>query len=63
MEEQLLTINEAADYIGVTPRTIYNWISEGTLGHYRVGEGRSIRIGTDHLRKYLQEHEVTGEKA
>lgn len=63
MEEQLLTINEAADYIGVTPRTIYNWISEGTLGHYRVGEGRSIRIGTDHLRKYLQEHEITGAKA
>ena len=63
MEEQLLTINEAADYIGVTPRTIYNWISEGTLGHYRVGEGRSIRIGTDHLRKYLQEHEITEAKA
>jgi excisionase family DNA binding protein len=63
MEEQLLTIEQAADYVGVTQRTIYNWISEGTLGHYRIGEGRAIRIGTDHLRKYLQEHEVTGEKS
>lgn len=63
MEEELLTIQEAADYIGVTPRTIYNWVNDGSLGCYRLGDGRSIRVGTDHLKQYLQEHEKTGEKA
>lgn len=59
--EKLLTPQEAADYLGVHYRAIYNWISDGTLGCYRIGDGRSIRIGMSHIQKYLKEHEVTNE--
>lgn len=58
MEETLLTVQEAADYLGVTYRAVINWIQDGSLGCYRIGDGRSIRVGTDHLKKYLKDHET-----
>ena len=61
MEETILTVPEAADYLGVNKRTIWKWIQEGSLGCYRVGDGRTIRIGTSHLQDYLKSHEVTNE--
>ena len=59
--ETLLTVAEAADYLGVTYRAVLNWIGDGSLSCYRIGDGRSIRIGMTHIQKYLQAHEVTGE--
>lgn len=38
-----LSISGSAELIGVTEKTIRNWISAGTLPAYRVG-GRTIRI-------------------
>lgn len=61
MEETILTVPEAAEYLGVNKRTIWKWIQEGSLGCYRVGEGRLIRIGTSHLQEYLKTHEVHNE--
>ena len=58
--EALMTVQEAADYLGVTYRAVLNWIGAGTLSCYRIGDGRSIRIGMTHIQKYLAEHEVTG---
>ena len=42
-----LSTKEAADQLGITPRTLYRFIDEGSLPAYRFG--RVIR---------LQEHEV-----
>lgn len=42
-----LSTREAADRLGITPRTLYRFIDEGSLPAYRFG--RVIR---------LQEHEV-----
>ena len=39
----LMKVPEAAERLGVTPKTIYNWISKGKLKAQRVG-GRNIRI-------------------
>ena len=58
MEEVLMTVQEAADYLGVTYRAVLSWIQDGSLGCYRIGDGRSIRIGSDHIARYLEEHEV-----
>lgn len=57
----IFTPQEAAEYMGVSYRAVLNWIANGTLGCYRIGDGRSIRIGMGHIQKYLQEHEVTNE--
>lgn len=41
--EPELTIDQAADIMGVARRTIYNWIETGKL-RYRRTAGGSIRI-------------------
>ena len=58
MEETILTVPEAANYLNVSKRFVYNAIANGTLGHYLIGDGRAIRVGTSHLQKYLKEHEI-----
>lgn len=44
----MLTIQQAAEAIGVTDKTIRRRISEGTLLAYRVGP-RAIRVDRDSL--------------
>lgn len=58
MDETILTVPEAAEYLGVTKRIIWKWIQNGSLGCYRIGDGRTIRVGTSHLQEYLKNHEV-----
>jgi excisionase family DNA binding protein len=43
-----LTIHQAAEYVGVNPRTIRRWISQGQLPASRVGP-RLVRIKADDL--------------
>lgn len=44
---------EAADYIGVTDRTIRNYIASGALPARRVRGSRLIRISVDELDALL----------
>ena len=48
MERQTLTIMKACEAVGVSRRTIYNWISAGKLEYVRTAGG-SIRIYADSL--------------
>lgn len=36
-ELELLTIQEAAELVGTSRQTIYNWINEGVLGYVQKG--------------------------
>jgi excisionase family DNA binding protein len=49
---QLLTIVGAADYIGVCPRTVRNYIAAGRLVGYRLGP-HAIRIDVADLDAML----------
>ena len=60
-KEILMTPQQAAEYLGVNYRVILRWISDGQLSCYRIGDGRSIRIGINHIREYLKDHEVCKE--
>lgn len=60
-KEILMTPKEAADYLQVRYRVVLRWISEGKMDCYRIGDGRSIRIGWNHIQKYLKDHEVVHE--
>jgi excisionase family DNA binding protein len=42
------TINEAADYLGVTERTVRQMITDGRLVGYRMG-ARFIRLDLDEI--------------
>ncbi len=48
MERQTLSIMKACDAVGVSRRTIYNWISAGKVEYVRTAGG-SIRIFSDTL--------------
>lgn len=50
---KLVSIAEAAEYLGVTTRSIREWITEGRLPAYRVGP-KVIRIKMADLEKQLR---------
>lgn len=53
-ESAWLNQQEAAEYIGVTDRTIRNYIARGTLPASRIKGSRSIRIARADLDDLLR---------
>lgn len=49
---KLITIPDAADYLGVNPRTIRRRITDGTLTGYRMGP-RIIRVDLEEVDALL----------
>ena len=52
----MLTIAEAATYLGVNPKTVRRYIADGTLVGYRLGGRRLIRLdraGDPRIRRGL----------
>lgn len=60
---QLLTTDEVAEQLGVTRRTVQNWIKAGDLACYAFGEGpgTTYRIDPKDVEVFLQKHR-RGEK-
>jgi excisionase family DNA binding protein len=52
MEKAFYTINEAAELLGVTRKTIYQWMDSGRLAFVVVGERR--RITQDAMQAFIQ---------
>jgi len=48
LERQAVTILKAAQMVGVSRRTIYNWLASGKLDYVRTAGG-SVRIFVDSL--------------
>ena len=48
MDRQTLSIRQACEVVGVSRRTIYNWIAAGKVEYVRTAGG-SIRIFADTL--------------
>lgn len=49
---KLYTIDEVAEYLRVTRRTIYRYIKQGKLPAYRVGD--SWRFSDEDISEYLK---------
>ncbi len=51
---QLLTETEAADYLGVSPRTLSNWRTRGGEGpdYVKVG-AKTVRYDLEDLKEYI----------
>lgn len=47
----LLTVREAAEYLKVHPKTIYEWIYDNRLRPVRIG--RSVRVSDVALEEFL----------
>jgi excisionase family DNA binding protein len=59
----LLTTDEVAEHLGVTRRTVQNWIKTGELACYQFGEGKGItyRIDPKDGEAFLKKHRRGGE--
>ncbi len=58
-DTQMLTVDQAAERLNVSVKTIRNLIASGKLGHYRIGSGRGvIRISEEALDRHLADCEV-----
>lgn len=51
--KRTLALNEAAEYLGVNPRTIRRYIAAGRITGYRVGP-RLIKVDLNELESLLQ---------
>jgi excisionase family DNA binding protein len=59
VERQAVSIIKAAQLVGVSRRTIYNWLASGKLEYVRTAGG-SVRIFVDSLwRDPLEVHQRT----
>ncbi|MBE3585672.1 MAG: helix-turn-helix domain-containing protein [Thermoanaerobacter sp.] len=54
MEKKWLTVQEAADHVGVARATIYKWAKQGRLPIYKLGE-RVARISVEDLEKLVMQ--------
>ena len=54
-KEQLLTLGDAANRLGVSVVTLRTWVREGRLPAYRVGR-RFVRLRWDELLETLRSH-------
>jgi len=54
----LLTVDQAAEYLGLAPSTIRAWVYKGKLAHLKLGKGRwaPLRFRYEDLEAYLEEH-------
>jgi excisionase family DNA binding protein len=55
----LLTRNQAAEYLGVSPNTLAVWASTGRYPLPFVRVGRSVRYRRSDLEKFLESRTVT----
>lgn len=49
--ERLLNVKEAAEFMGVKPKTVYMWVSQGRLHALRAGN--RLRFRRDDLMTWL----------
>jgi len=50
------TVSEGAEYAGVSRHTIYTAGSRAELRHARIGGRRSIRLKTEWIDAWLEQH-------
>lgn len=53
---QWLSTADAADYLGITPRTLYSFIDKGQITGYRFG--RVIRLKQDDVDAFIERSKI-----
>ena len=54
LEEPLMTVTEAARFVGVAPGTVRRWLKTGELPKLQAGSGGAVRIEPRQLRAFLK---------
>ncbi len=53
---RLLSVDEAANYLGISPGTLRNWLSMRRITYVKVG--RLTKLSKDVLDRFIAEHTV-----
>ncbi|MBN2324804.1 MAG: helix-turn-helix domain-containing protein [Spirochaetes bacterium] len=56
MEERLLTVDEAAEYLGIKVKTIYNWTSKRKIRFLKCGSLVKFRLSD--LEAFLDQNTI-----
>jgi excisionase family DNA binding protein len=56
LSEEKFSVRQAAKRLGVSEKTLYRFVSENRIRHFRVGS--RITFSASHLRDFLQSCEV-----
>lgn len=54
---RLLSVGEAAKYLGLSPKTVYSWIESGRIPY--VALGRRRMLDTRELERFIRQNTVT----
>jgi excisionase family DNA binding protein len=52
--EKLLTVDEAAQLLGVRPQTLYLWVAQKRIAHRKIG--RLVRFRECDLEEFVNQH-------
>jgi len=53
----LLTMDEAAKYLGISKLTLYGWVSAKKLGYVKIG--RLVKFKQAQLDAWIDQHTIT----
>ena len=59
--KRLLDINEASKLLGISPKTLYNWVSQKKIPYFKVGN--MIRFDLRALEIFIEEHSIPAHEA
>ena len=54
MNERLLTARQVSEALGLKRGTIYVWVHEGQIPHYKLGK-KSVRFRASEVERWLQD--------
>lgn len=61
-EDAVMTYAEAAEFVGVPVGTLYAWVNQRKIPHFRLGP-RLVRFHRADVRAWLEQRRVHPEKA
>lgn len=54
---RLLSVTQAAEYLGLSPKTVYSWVESGRIPY--VALGRRRMLDTRELERFIRENTTT----
>lgn len=55
MVDRIYTLEEAADILKIRPRTLRQWVTDGKIKAFKIGDRGLIRIHDEDLQAFIDE--------
>ena len=50
--KKYISVKDLAEYISMKPSTIYGWVHEGYIPHYKIGGG--VRFNIEEIERWIK---------